>query len=76
MPPGGYHGQSLHVDLGSGSARRLPLDEATLRGFVGGSGLGTRLLLEHAPAGVGPLAPEAPVVVALSPLIGSAIAIE
>ena len=71
MPPGGYHGQVLRVDLGQGSARREALDEATLRAFVGGSGLGTRLLMEHAPAGVDPLAPEAPAVIALSPLVGS-----
>lgn len=71
MPPGGYHGQLLHVDLGSGAAQRTPVEEATLRAFIGGAGLGTRLLMEHAPAGADPLAPEAPVVVALSPLVGS-----
>ena len=71
MPPGGYHGQVLRVDLRDGSAVREPIDEATLRAFVGGSGLGTRLLMDAAPAGVDALAPEAPVVVALSPLVGS-----
>ena len=68
---GGYHGRSLHVDLGTGSAERRPIEEAVLRAFLGGSGLGTRLLMDASPAGVDPLAPEAAVVVALSPLVGS-----
>ncbi len=71
MPPGGYHGQSLHVDLADGAPRREPLGGKTLRAFLGGSGLGTRLLMDAAPAGVDPLAPEAALVVALSPLVGS-----
>ncbi len=71
MPPGGYHGHALHVDLTSGAAARLPLAESLLRSFVGGSGLGTRLLMEASPPGVDPLAPEAALVVALSPLVGS-----
>jgi len=71
MPPGGYHGLSLHVDLTDGAARRKPLEDATLRAFLGGSGLGTRLLMDAAPAGVDPLAPDAAIVVALSPLVGS-----
>jgi len=71
MPLGGYHSRSLHVDLGTGSAERRPIEEAVLRAFLGGSGLGTRLLMDASPAGVDPLAPEAAVVVALSPLVGS-----
>ncbi|MDF1701408.1 MAG: aldehyde ferredoxin oxidoreductase family protein [Planctomycetota bacterium] len=71
MPPGGYHGQALHVDLTRGASALQPLPESTLRAFVGGSGLGTRLLMDASPAGVDPLAPEAALVVALSPLVGS-----
>ncbi len=71
MPPGGYHGQSLHVRLDDGAARHAPIEDATLRAFLGGSGLGTRLLLDASPTGVDPLAPEAAIVVALSPLVGS-----
>ena len=71
MPPGGYHGQALHVRLEDGTARREPIAEATLRAFLGGSGLGTKLLMDAQPAGVDPLAPEAAIVVALSPLVGS-----
>ncbi|MDA1194309.1 MAG: aldehyde ferredoxin oxidoreductase family protein [Planctomycetota bacterium] len=71
MPPGGYHGQALRVDLATGATEMRPLANDVLRQFVGGVGLGTYLLMESSPAGVEPLAPEAAFVVALSPLVGS-----
>lgn len=71
MPPGGYHSQSLHIRLDDGASRREPIPEVTLRAFLGGSGLGTKLLLDAQEPGVDPLAPEAAIVVALSPLVGS-----
>jgi aldehyde:ferredoxin oxidoreductase len=71
MPPGGYHGRYLRVDLATGDAATRAIDERDLRRFVGGSGLGTWLLMRESPGGVDPLAPEAAVVIALSPLVGS-----
>ncbi len=44
----GYHGAYLRIDVMSGRADRVPLAEPTLRQFLGGSGLGVRLLLEFA----------------------------
>ena len=67
----GYHGSYLRIDVTAGSATRVPLADATLRQFLGGSGLGVRLLLDEGAAGVDPLAPEAPLVFAFSPLVGS-----
>ena len=49
----------------------MPLDETVLRQFIGGSGLGVWLLLDEGAAHVDPLAPEAPLVFAFSPLVGS-----
>jgi aldehyde:ferredoxin oxidoreductase len=69
--PYGYHGSYLRIDVTTGSATRVPLDDATLRQFLGGSGLGVRLLLDEGAADVDPLAPEAPLVFAFSPLVGS-----
>src|ERR671937_851720 len=66
-----YHGRYLRVDLGSASARWVPLAEGVLRRFVGGAGLATYLLHREGPARVEPLAPEAPLVFALSPLVGT-----
>ena len=70
MPPG-YHGAYLRIDVSSGHATRLPLPEAVLRQYIGGSGLGARLLLDEGGVGTDPLAPEAPLVFAFSPLVGS-----
>ncbi len=41
----GYHGRLLHVDLTNESIERIPINESMLRECVGGTGLGTRLLL-------------------------------
>jgi aldehyde:ferredoxin oxidoreductase len=71
--PFGYHGCYLRVDLTSGSVERKSLSEPVLRTFIGGSGLGTRLLLDEGGASVDPLTPAAPLVFAFSPLVGSAL---
>jgi len=67
----GYHGASLRIDVTDGRVDRLPLEEHTLRQFLGGSGLGVRLLLDEGTAHADPLAPESPLVFAFSPLVGS-----
>ena len=69
--PHGYHGAYLRVDVTDGSASRVAIADTTLRQFLGGSGLGVRLLLDEGAAGFDPLAPEAPLVFAFSPLVGS-----
>ncbi len=71
MPPGGYLGRFLHTDLGSARFAFRPLADEVLRRFVGGSGLGTWLVSRESPAGVDPFAPEAALVIALSPLVGT-----
>src|SRR6478609_1427516 len=69
--PFGYHGSYLRIDVTGGSAEHVALPEAVLRQFIGGSGLGVRLLLDEGAAHAEPLAPEAPLVFAFSPLVGS-----
>ena len=69
--PYGYHGCYLRVDLSQGRASRVPLSEETLRQYLGGSGLGTRLLFDEGGASADPLSPAAPLVFAFSPLVGS-----
>ncbi len=69
--PFGYHGFYLRVDVSTGTAERLPLPENVLRQYIGGSGLGVKLLLDEGAAHLDPLAPEAPLVFAFSPLVGS-----
>jgi aldehyde:ferredoxin oxidoreductase len=67
----GYHGRYLRIDVSCGSGEYLPLENQVLREFLGGSGLGVWLLLHEGGARVDPLAPEAPIVFAFSPLVGS-----
>jgi len=69
--PFGYHGSYLRIDVSSGTAQRVPLANAVLRQFVGGSGLGVKLLLDEGAALMDPLAPASPLVFAFSPLVGS-----
>ena len=61
----------LHVDLSTGAHHVEPLEERVLRQTIGGVGLGTWLLLQSGAAECDPLAPEASVVFALSPLVGT-----
>jgi aldehyde:ferredoxin oxidoreductase len=69
--PFGYHGCLLRIDATTGHAERVPLSPDLLRQYVGGSGLGTRLLLDAGAAESEPLSPEASLVFAFSPLVGS-----
>src|SRR5215207_11591115 len=71
MPPGGYFGRALVVDLEGPEAETLALPDELLRSAVGGAGLGTQLMHELAPEGVEPLAPEAPLAFVFSPLVGT-----
>jgi aldehyde:ferredoxin oxidoreductase len=66
-----YHGRYLRIDLTSGHSDWRPLPEDVLRRFIGGVGLATWLMHREAPAGVGPLDPEAPLIFSLSPLVGT-----
>jgi aldehyde:ferredoxin oxidoreductase len=49
MPPAGYHGAYLRIDLSWRTSRRVEIPEEVLRRFIGGSGLGTWLLLSETP---------------------------
>jgi aldehyde:ferredoxin oxidoreductase len=69
--PFGYHGVYLRIDVSTGVAERVALDDAVLRRYIGGSGLGVRILLDEGAAELSPLAPDARLVFAFSPLVGS-----
>ena len=67
----GCHGAVLKVDLSAEAAERLLLEEALLRRYPGGSGLGTALLLQEGAAEADPLSPEGAIAFVFSPLVGS-----
>ena len=67
----GYHGKYLRIDVSSGQAESIEFEAATLRDYLGGSGLGVKLLLDEGTASAEPLAPEAALAFVFSPLVGS-----
>lgn len=67
----GYHSCYLRIDLTTGAAQQVPLEESLLRDYLGGSGLGVAILLKEDSAGVDPLSPAASIVFVFSPLVGS-----
>src|SRR5690349_13738346 len=69
--PFGYHRRYLPIDVSTGASEYVTLSDTVLRQYLGGSGLGVKLLLGEGAAIMDPLAPEAPLVFAFSPLVGS-----
>ncbi|MEW4527827.1 aldehyde ferredoxin oxidoreductase family protein [Maioricimonas sp. JC845] len=67
----GYHGRYLCIDLSRQQCEQRAIPPDVLRQFIGGSGLGTWLLLQECPDAVDPLASEAPLLFVFSPLVGS-----
>jgi aldehyde:ferredoxin oxidoreductase len=54
----GYSGRILFVDLSSGKIKAESLPESTYRDFVGGVGLGAKILYERLKSGTDPLGPD------------------
>lgn len=54
----GYAGKVAFVDLTSGSITKEPQPEQVYRNFIGGAGLGAKILYERMKAGVNALGPE------------------
>src|SRR5438128_3275959 len=67
----GYHGCYLRIDLTRRSSTWITLPEDVFRRFLGGVGLATYLMHRQCAAGIDPLAPEAPLIFCLSPLVGT-----
>jgi aldehyde:ferredoxin oxidoreductase len=67
----GYAGRVLYVDLSTGKTRVEKLSEETAKKYIGGIGLGMKLWLSNSKAGVDPLSPENPLVLALGPVSGT-----
>ncbi len=55
---GGYHGRLLRVNLADKSIIKEDIPEKLLYNFIGGRGLGTKLLYDEVPAGTEPLSPD------------------
>ena len=70
----GFYNRLLRVNLTAQTWSTEPISDQVLSAYLGGKGLGAYLLLENTPAGVDPLAPENPLVIAVGPASGAALA--
>jgi len=68
---GGYMGKLLWVDLATGAIKEETPDEKLYRDFIGGYGIGARLLYDRQKGGVDPLGPENILGLLTGPLTGS-----
>ena len=66
----GWHGQALHVDLSRKTSRTENIPEELLHAYLGGRGLGVRLMRDFYQ--LDPLDPDIPLIFAVGPLCGSA----
>ena len=70
---GGYVGKIGFVNLSNGEIREQELDEKLARDFIGGHGLGARILLEKQKGRVDPLGPENVLGFVTGPLTGTPV---
>ncbi|MBI2864926.1 MAG: hypothetical protein HYX94_10250 [Chloroflexi bacterium] len=69
---GGYMGKLLRVDLSGGRIIEQPLPpESVLRQYIGGWGLGLKLLSDELPLGISPTDPRNPLIFMNGPLVGT-----
>ncbi|HWU39637.1 MAG TPA: aldehyde ferredoxin oxidoreductase N-terminal domain-containing protein, partial [Candidatus Acidoferrum sp.] len=67
----GIHGKLLDVDLTQGKTTEFPVPEDIFRQYLGGRGLGARLLYDLLPPKTDPLSPENLLIFLTGPLTGS-----
>jgi aldehyde:ferredoxin oxidoreductase len=68
---GGYMGKLLFVNLSTGELREETPKESLYRDFIGGYGIGARILYNHQKSGVDPLGPENTIGLLTGPLTGT-----
>ncbi len=67
----GYTGKMLFINLSKGSIEERELDEETARQFIGGYGIGARILYDKMKPGVDPLGPDNILGFTTGPLTGT-----
>ena len=69
----GYMGKMLFVELSSGQVREEELTEELARGYVGGYGIGARIIMERMKTGADPLGPDNILGIGTGPFTGSGV---
>lgn len=73
FPYGGYAGQYLRVNLTSGVIQTLPMPLEWVEVYLGGNGIGVKILWDEVAPEVNPLGPENKLIMATGPLCGTPI---
>lgn len=71
MNIGGYHQSYALINLTNHSVVKKTLSKDVIRRWIGGTGLGSSILINETPAGYHPFSEESLFVVSFSPLVGS-----
>lgn len=71
MIKGGFFGKVLNVDLSTGSITESSLRENFARDYLGGRGIGAKILYDENPPRVDPYSPENRLIFCTSPLMGT-----
>jgi aldehyde:ferredoxin oxidoreductase len=66
-----YAGKILHVNLTTGQSKTEPLTEEMAKQYIGGIGLGIRLLMDNSKPGTDPFDADNPIIFATGPLSGT-----
>lgn len=69
----GFHGRLLDIDLTTRTSQWRALDPTILQSYLGGVGLGAKLLYDYTPPAVDPFAPENPLIFASAPLVDTGL---
>jgi len=67
----GFEGRLLEVNLTTGAKKSSNIDKGILRKYIGGSGLGAKLMLDRISPNVDPLSPDNPLFIMTGPTSGS-----
>lgn len=70
---GGYAGKVLRVDLTGGRIKEERFNINVLKDFVGGTGIGAKVLYDEVPANADPFSPENRLIFSSGPLGGTAV---
>jgi len=73
MKAKGYMGKILYIDVGNQKSEDRPLSDHLAEKYIGGSGLGAKLLYDATTAETEPLGPENPLIFSVGPLTGTQI---
>jgi len=66
----GYSGKILWIDLSKNKITSKPLRKETALRYIGGKGLGAKIMYDEVPAGISPFDPSNPIILATGPVNG------